>query len=385
MTHPRPSPRATAAWTLTAALLALLVPGSAFGAGERFAAEWPRTDFSSSLIDLGEIRSGGPPKDGIPAIDDPRFVSAAAAERWLEPREPVLLVEVGGEARAYPLQILIWHEIVNDRIAAVPVAVTFCPLCNAGIVFDRRVGSVEGGTLDFGTTGKLRRSDLVMYDRQTETWWQQFTGEAIVGALAGRELTRIPAPVVAFADARAAHPDLEVLSRDTGHERAYGRNPYRGYDRVGNQPFLLDDPADPRLPAMERVLGVSHAGTHKLYPLSDLRTDPVLNDRIGGMPVVVLAVSEKRSALDARRIAESRTVPAAAAYDRRLGERQLTFEWSDGRVVDRETGSTWDPLGRAVAGPLAGERLRQVDEGVHFAFAWLAFRPDSDIHGAAGS
>jgi hypothetical protein len=365
-------------------LLVLLVHGPTLAAGERFADEWPRTDFSKSLVDLDEIRSGGPPKDGIPAIDAPRFVSPEQAARWLDPLEPVLLVEVEGEARAYPLQILIWHEIVNDRIAGVPVAVTFCPLCNAGIVFDRRVGGIEGGTLDFGTTGKLRKSDLVMYDRQTESWWQQFTGEAIIGALAGRELTPVPAPVISFADARDAYPDLQVLSRETGHDRDYGRNPYRGYDRVGNQPFLLDDPADPRLPAMERVLGVSHAGTHKLYPLSDLRTSPVRNDQVGALPVVVLAVREKRSALDARRIAASRTVPAAAAYDRRLGGRALTFALEDGLIVDRETGSTWDPLGHAVAGPLAGERLRQVDAGVHFAFAWLAFRPESTIDRGPG-
>ncbi len=130
-------------------------------------AEWPNTDFSKSLVDLNEIISGGPPKDGIPAIDEPKFVSPKEAIEWLDAREPVIAVVIKDDARAYPLQILIWHEIANDVVGDVPVLVTFCPLCNSSLVFDRRV---NGRVLDFGTTGRLRKSDLVMYDRQTESW-----------------------------------------------------------------------------------------------------------------------------------------------------------------------------------------------------------------------
>ena len=188
--------------------------------------EW-RTDFSRRTVALAEIVSGGPPKDGIPAIDRPQFESVAGAAVWLHDREPVVVVEIGEFARAYPLQILIWHEIVNDEVGGTPVAVTFCPLCNTALAFDRRL---DGHVLDFGATGRLRHSDLVMYDRQTESWWQQATGEGIVGAYAGKRLRWLPAPLTSWRDFRDAYPAGRVLSRNTGHNRPYGRNPYERYD-----------------------------------------------------------------------------------------------------------------------------------------------------------
>jgi len=202
----------------------------------RWESEWPKTDFSRASVDLNEIMSGGPPKDGIPAIDDPKFVSSEDADGWLDAREPVIVVQYQEHARAYPLQILIYHEIVNDTFRGLPISVTFCPLCNASIVFDRRV---NGKLLDFGTTGKLRKSDLVMYDRQTESWWQQFIGTSIVGEYMGTKLNEVPAQIVAYEDFKKAYPSGEILSKKTGHFRPYGRNPYRGYDRIGDQPFLL--------------------------------------------------------------------------------------------------------------------------------------------------
>jgi hypothetical protein len=150
---------------------------------------WSKTDFSKSRIGWQEILSGGPPKDGIPSIDKPAF-KPAAEDRELAATDPVIGLDIKGDARAYPLRVLIWHEIVNDVVGGMPITVTYCPLCNSAVVFDRRV---PPHVLDFGTTGKLRNSDLVMYDRQTESWWQQFTGEAIVGTLAGTELKLIPA------------------------------------------------------------------------------------------------------------------------------------------------------------------------------------------------
>ncbi|NIR30567.1 MAG: DUF3179 domain-containing protein [Gammaproteobacteria bacterium] len=341
-------------------------------------AAWPKTNFDKTLVDLDEIISGGPPKDGIPAIDDPNFVSAEQAGVWLDAREPVIAVTLNGDARAYPLQILIYHEIVNDRIGGVPVSVTFCPLCNACIVFDRRV---DQRVLDFGTTGKLRKSDLVMYDRQTESWWQQFSGRAIVGDLAGTELERIPASIVAFESFERAHPDGRVLSRDTGHRRPYGRNPYRGYDSIDDQPFLFMDPVDPRLPPMERVLNITVDDQHRLYPFSLFAEQPVINDEVGGVPVVVMSRRGTLSVLDDGNIRKSRTVPSATAYERRLDGRVLTFERRDGSIVDRDTGSEWDLFGNAVAGPLKGRRLTPTQSGLHFAFAWLAFNPDSEIYG----
>ena len=342
----------------------------------RFEAEWPRTDFSTSLIALEEVRSGGPPRDGIPPIDVPAFVAGDEADEWLDPREPVIVVSAGEETRAYPLQILTWHEIVNDELGGVPLSVTFCPLCNALIVFERRAGD---RILDFGTTGKLRKSDLVMWDRQSESWWLQFTGRAIVGELAGAVLTRHPANIVAYEDFRRAYPEALVLSRNTGHRRAYGSNPYRGYDSIEDRPFLFFDPVDERLPPMERVLNVSVGGRHKLYPFSGLSSSPVVNDEVAGVPVVVLSRKGTLSVLDQSRIADSRTVPSATAHARHVDGRTLHFEAIDGKIMDRETGSTWNLFGAATEGPLAGSGLETIDSGVHFAFAWLAFNPDSEI------
>ena len=340
--------------------------------------EWPKTDFTKTSVDLGEIMSGGPPKDGIPAVDSPNFIGLSEADEWLDAREPVIVVDINGDARAYPLQILIFHEIVNDAIGEVPFSVTFCPLCNASIVFDRRVG---GRLLDFGTTGRLRKSDMVMYDRQTESWWQQFTGEGIVGELTGVELKQLPTRIVAYQDFKASHPDGKVLSRDTGARRPYGRNPYRGYDSIDDRPFLFRDPIDPRLPAMERVLNITVDGRHKLYPFSALRTAPVINDEVQNVPVAVFSREGTLSVLDSGNIVESRTIPSANAFGRQVDGQLLTFIADGGAIIDEQTKSRWDLLGNAVEGPLKGKRLEPTRGGVHFAFAWLAFNPDSDIYG----
>ena len=359
------------------ALLVLGISESLSADAERLRRAWPATDFSRTTIELEEVRSGGPPKDGIPALSDPQFVTPEQAADWLHPREPVAVVEVAGEARAYPLQILTWHEIVNDTVSGVPLALTFCPLCNSTLTFERRV---DGRVLEFGVSGLLRRSNLLMYDRQTESWWQQLTGEAVVGELAGERLEVVPSRIVAFRDFRARWPEAPVLSRDTGYSRPYGRNPYRGYDRVDSRPFLLEGPPDPRLPAMERVLGIRVEDAVAIYPFSALAGETVVNDTVGETPVVVMRRSTMFSVLDAEEIAESRSIPAAVAYGRRLGEQLLHFELRRGQVHDRETGSRWNLFGEAVEGPLAGQRLPELDAGVHFAFAWLAFRPGSRIY-----
>lgn len=339
--------------------------------------EFPKTDFSQAIVAIDEIVSGGPPRDGIPALDNPNFISAKHAG-WLDRREPVIVVSVGDESRAYPLQILIWHEIVNDEINGKPLSITFCPLCNATLVFEREF---DGQTLDFGTTGRLRKSDLLMYDRQTETWWQQFTGQGLIGRYAGQTLTEYPAAIVAFEDFRSAHPTGKVLSRRTGFNRPYGQNPYRGYDRIDQSPFMFDGELDSRLPPMERILAVRVGDQARIYPFSRFKAGQIVNEEVAGTPVAVIAARSAYSALDQERIARSRRVPSLNAFDRRLGERVLTFEMRDDSIHDRETGSRWNPLGQAVAGPLSGEQLEGLPGGVHFAFAWLAFRPDSSIYG----
>jgi len=341
-------------------------------------AEWTKTNFDKMSIEPDEIMSGGPPKDGIPAIDRPQFITLEAASEWLDENEPVIAFEHGGMARAYPLQILIFHEIVNDEVGGKPFAVTFCPLCNASIVFAR---DHNGVVLDFGTTGRLRKSDLVMYDRQTESWWQQFTGEGIVGDYTGDKLTQVPSQIVSFETFQEAFPEGEVLSKETGFQRQYGQNPYQGYDSIHNTPFLYQGKTDPRLRPMERVLSIPSGDGYHLVPLTELEDTSVLSMQLEGSDVVVFAPGVAASALDQSEIAASRDIPAAAAFSVVHGEQTLKFEVRDGNIVDSSTGSTWNALGHAVSGELAGERLQQIDSGVHFAFAWLAFDPDASIYG----
>ena len=371
----RPPPARPAAIFLVAAVLlaSFAVPARGQQMPTR---EFPKTDFEKRTVDLSEIISGGPPRDGIPPVDVPRHTSTEEAGEWLVPDEPVIAVELGGEARAYPLQILIWHEIANDELGGTPISVTFCPLCSSAIVFDRRL---DATVLDFGTTGRLRLSDLVMYDRQTETWWQQLTGTGIVGEHAGRELVRLPAAIVAWNDFRTAFPNGSVLSRETGHTRPYGSNPYSGYDSA-TQPFLFRGTPDPRLPAMERVLHVTAGGAERIYPFGAFTGEPIINDEVGGEPVVVISRGGTLSVLDKNRIADSRRIPSAAAYSRRLEGRVLEFEVREGRIADSATGSVWNLFGEAVEGPLAGSRLAPRSRGDHFAFAWLAFHPDADVY-----
>lgn len=336
------------------------------------------TDFSRHTVPYGEILSGGPPKDGIPAIDHPRFVGVAEADAWLEPMEPVILFEANGDARAYPLQILTWHEIVNDTVGGVPVVLTFCPLCNTAIAFER---TVAGQVLDFGTTGRLRFSNLIMYDRQTETWWQQATGEAIAGELAGTRLAFRPASIVAWDDFKAAHSQGQVLSRDTGFSRPYGRNPYEGYDDVNRPPFLYEGPETPGiLPPVARVLTLEVNGEAVAYPYDILSDVAVVNDSVGGVDVVVLWAPGTASALDAGTVAGGRDVGSAAAYTRVLDGQTLTFARDGERLVDRETGSEWNALGQATGGALAGKQLSPVVAVDHFWFSWAAFKPETRVY-----
>jgi hypothetical protein len=341
------------------------------------------TAYSKHNIDLSTLMSGGPPKDGIPSVDNPSFVSVGEASNWVSPEEPVILLEHKGTARAYPLQILTHHEIVNDRVAGTPVAVTFCPLCYSALVFER---TLDGEPVEFGVSGLLRNSDLVMYDRKTETLWQQLTGKAIVGDLAGRTLTQIPSQIVSFRQFGETHPDGAVLSRDTGHDRPYGRNPYAGYDDIDNKPFAYRGPTDDRLPPMAKVVAVTIGDRYKAYPHSKTEEKRVLHDTVAGRPLAVFHAPGAVSALDAAEIAESKETGSTGVFDRRVDGRTLTFSYvDDGRFEDEDTESTWTVTGKAVDGPLEGTQLDRVQHGDYFAFAWFAFRPDAALYGAGGS
>ena len=343
--------------------------------GQLTGGRW-RTDTSKHSINLNELKPGGPGKDGIPALDHPKFVSVGEARKWLEAKEPLIVVETAEEVRAYPLQILIWHELVNDWIGDTPVLVSFCPLCNSAVVFDRRF---DGSVYDFGVSGMLRDSDMVMYDRNTESLWQQITGEAIAGSLTASRLTVLPAQTVSFAVLADHFPQARVLSRSTGYARRYGQNPYSGYE-FGNQVlFPIKKLGKPRVPLMERIVAITGDGLAKAYPFSALRRLGVLEDTIESKRYVIFFQSGTRTVLDAESTADSRDVGAVGVFLPELEGRVLTFRHQDGAIVDQQTGSTWNVLGVAMRGPVAGHRLTPVANTVAFAFAWLVFRPETEI------
>ena len=331
------------------------------------------------LVPLTELRSGGPPPDGIPPIDDPKFIPVAGVD-FLAENEPVMAVDVGGDARAYPVQILIWHEIVNDTVGGVPLAVTYCPLCNSAVAYDRRIG---GRVMSFGTSGLLWNSALVMYDRQTETLWSHFNGEAIVGMLTGTELETFPVATVPWGVWRDAHPEGLVLSRDTGFDRDYGSNPYPGYDDITSQPFLFEGEVDGRFTAMTRVVGIELEGSALAVPLVLLREQGVVPATVDGQDLTVWWAPGTASALDEGAIVDGDDIGATGVFVPVVDGNALTFTPSGGGFTDDQTGSTWNLLGRAVGGPLVDRQLEPVEHVDTFWFAWSAFRPDTAVAASA--
>ena len=340
-------------------------------------ATW-KTDFKKHIVPYKEILSGGPSKDGIPALDEPKFVAPHAARAWLAANEPVIVFAHQNDARAYPLQILMWHEIVNDTVGGLPVAITFCPLCNASIVFER---GVAGQATTFGTTGNLHFSDLVMYDRATESWWQQMTGEAIAGERVGMQLTMRFSQVIAFGDFSARYPDGQVLSRETGFTRNYGINPYVGYDNPNTPPFLYTGPpTPPQIKPTERIVTLALGNVARAYPFTILQTQRVINDTVAGRAIVVLWKRGAASALDDATIARGRDIGATGVFAREVNARVLTFRADGDKIRDIETQSEWNILGQAVDGQLSGAQLTPIIHGNFFWFAWAAFRPDTQIY-----
>ncbi len=340
---------------------------------------WP-TDWANRTVDLSELLLGIgmiDPRDAIPPIDDPIFESLDQAAEWLDSRAPGMLVSIASDSRFYALSILHRHEIVNDRIGGIPVAVTYCPLCNTALVFDSRVGGEE---LRFGVSGLLRNSDLVMWDDGTVSLWQQVTGEAIVGAAAGTVLTHIPSAIVSFGEFAAAYPDGRSLSRDNGGGIPYGFNPYEGYSsRAAPYPFFTGE-VNPRYGALERVVGVTIGGAATAYPFPLLAEVGAVNDSVGGVPITVFWGGDTADALDSRVVREGRAIGTGIAYLRQVDGRPLTFV-KEGEVFrDQETSSTWTLLGEAVSGPLAGSRLEIAIHRNEFWFAWGAFFPEGDVY-----
>ena len=323
------------------------------------------------------IRPGGPPPDGIPAVDAPVFAPPGAVD-FLADDEAVLALEIGGDARAYPLQIMTWHELVNDTVGGVPVTVSYCPLCNSAVAYDR---NAAGRILDFGTTGMLYQSSMVMYDRQTQSLWTHFDGMAVIGELAGTRLDFRPMAIVSWAAWRDAHPGGLVLTRETGHTRAYGRNPYAGYETSAGllTPAFQSVEIDRRLPAKERVVGIRTAGDAVAVRHGHLREAGTVEVDLDGVPLVVWNLPGASSALDGDALSGGLDVGSTGVFERTLDGLLLSFSRAGHGFTDDRTGSTWDLFGRATAGELAGRSLRPREFVDTFWFAWGAFEPESRI------
>ena len=349
---------------------------------EKVNQQW-KTDLTNHSVPLDEF-TALLPRDKIFPIDKPKYWTKKEAGETFFAHEPVISIEINGVARAYPLSILMFHEIVNDTIGGVPISATYCPLCNAAIVFDRRLKfKGKDYLLDFGTSGMLRNSDLVMWDRQTETWWQQFTGEGLVGALNGAVLTDLPSMLISYEEFFKSYPNGKVLSTDTGVTKTapYGKNPYVGYDNESNtQPRLFKGKVDPRLRATERVISIRAGKTDRIYPMPIVQKKKVINDMAHGLAVGVFWQSGTVSAMDKNIIKESRNIGAVTVFNRKLDGKTLTFSAVEKGFRDAETKSLWNITGHCIDGKLKGKKLKPIRHGNHFAFAWFAFSPDCEIY-----
>jgi hypothetical protein len=334
------------------------------------------SSFPEPLVDLNRILSGGPPPDGIPPIDNPIFQTASTVD-WIECNEPVLSLAVDGETRAYPVQILTWHEIVNDTFDDLAVTVSYCPLCNSALAYKRDLGD---RVVTFGTSGRLFNSSLVMYDRETESLWTHFNGTAVVGTLHGTELELLPMQTTSWSSFLQANPDGLVLTRETGHNRRYGQNPYSGYDDVTTSPFLFDGDSDPRLPAKERIVGIRRNDDSAAIVLESLSSVGVLATEVDGDLLSVWHLPGTATALEGSSVAGGRDIGAVGVYLPIVDGQVLNFHRTDdGVFIDAETGSSWNIQGLALDGPLAGQRLEPVEHLDTFWFALAAFEPDTRV------
>jgi hypothetical protein len=320
----------------------------------------------NNIVPLDQIVSGGPPPDGIPSIDEPKFISVQEADKYLEDSELVLGVNINGDVRAYPLQILVWHEIVNDIVGGVPVAVTYCPLCFTNQVFNSTIVDDKGKTviLEFGTSGKLYNSNLVMYDRTSKSLWSQAMAQGIVGKYSGVKLERIPFDVAYWKEWKQIYPESKVLSKDTGSTRPYGADPYGDYYTNGDVLFPVSN-SDDRLGLKEIVVGFENNGQYKAYKIQEIENKKVINDQVNGKPITSFSLHPFM----------------VRAYDPMVDGQVLEFSYNkDQNFIDKQTGSLWNFEGKAVNGQMKGKQLTRLpfDEG--FWFEWVAFHPKTELY-----
>ncbi|AJM92225.1 DUF3179 domain-containing protein [Nitrosopumilus piranensis] len=318
------------------------------------------TDGVKHLIPLEKIKGGGPPKDGIPSIDNPVFATVSDSQ-FMSDSDTVIGLEINGEAKAYPIFILVWHEIVNDRVDSTPVAVTYCPLCYTNQVFKR---IIDGQEVEFGTSGKLYNSNLLMYDRLTESYWSQALGKAVKGELTGYQLDLVPFDVITWGDWKKLHPDTLVLTTDTGYIRSYATDPYGNYYTEPRIMFPVEN-NDDRMHPKEIIIGFNQDGIYKAYKQSDIESKTIINDSIGDVPLVLMSLYSENS----------------RAFERTINGQVLEFEYSNGKIIDIQTNSEWNYDGFAISGQYEGKQLQRMPIEPGFWFEWVAFHPQTLVYG----
>lgn len=311
------------------------------------------------IVPLDKIKSGGPPKDGIPSIDNPKFAPVSESQ-FVPDTTFVIGLDINGEKRAYPLFIMVWHEIVNDSVGGVPVAVTYCPLCFTNQVFER---VIDGKEVEFGTSGKLYNSNLVMYDRLTDSYWSQALGVAITGELTGYELKRIPFDVISWADWKTLYPETLVLTTETGHIRSYGVDPYGDYYTDPRILFPVEH-EDDRMHPKELILGFHEDDAFKAYKQDDVESAIVINDIFNNKPMMLVSLFSGDS----------------RAFDRTVNDKVLTFDFVDDVIIDLESKSKWNFDGVATSGSMEGIQLVRLPFNPGFWFEWVAFHPDTEVY-----
>jgi hypothetical protein len=320
-------------------------------------------------VPLDKILSGGPPQDGIPSIDNPKFQSVQEADEILEDSELVLGLDINGDIRVYPLQILVWHEIVNDVVGDQPVAVTYCPLCFTNQVFNRTLN--DGNTVEFGTSGKLYNSNLVMYDRKSNSLWSQALGEGIVGEYAGVKLERIPFDVAYWKEWKELYPESKVLSRDTGSVRPYGADPYGDYYTNDLILFPVAND-DKRLGLKEIIIGLENKDQYKAYKLQEIETKKVINDVIGEDKKIALVSLEPFMIRVFDRVIDGNDDGNKIVVD-------LFYNETTNTLIDRVTGSELNFDGKFINKQLQGKKLERLPMDQGFWFEWAAFHPETEV------
>ena len=318
------------------------------------------TDGVKHLIPLDKIKGGGPPKDGIPSIDNPVFATVSDSQ-FMSDSDTVIGLDINGQAKAYPLFILVWHEIVNDNVGGLPVSVTYCPLCYTNQVFER---VIDGQEVEFGTSGKLYNSNLLMYDRLTESYWSQALGIAVKGELTGYQLDLIPFDVITWGDWKELHPDTLVLTTDTGHLRTYATDPYGNYYTEPRIMFPVEH-SDDRMHSKEIIIGFSIDDIYKAYKQNDIESHIVINDSIGDTSIMLVSLYSENS----------------RAFERVVDGEILDFDYSNGKLVDIQTNSEWNYDGLAISGQYEGKQLERLPIEPGFWFEWVAFHPKTLVYG----